>query len=72
MAGNVAGVDTGLLNGLAGGYLLNRVVYNLVYINNENLMVANLRSVWFVSGVGLVWTMFIAAGNAFRRAALVV
>jgi uncharacterized MAPEG superfamily protein len=35
VAGNIAGLDNGALNWLSGGYLLSRVVYNMVYITNS-------------------------------------
>ncbi len=66
VAGNVAGLEPTLLNGLAYGYLLTRVVYNLVYINNTTEPVATGRTVIFLSGVGCCFGLFITAGNKMR------
>lgn len=51
------------MNWLSGAYLASRVVYNLIYINNESAAAANARSVVFVGGVGIVMTLFVKAGN---------
>ena len=43
--GNVAKLDNGTLNALAGSYLATRVVYNLCYINGTSEAVGeSLRS----------------------------
>ncbi|MGG6496847.1 UNVERIFIED_CONTAM: MAPEG family protein, partial [Bacteroidetes bacterium 56_B9] len=34
VAGNIVRLDNWTLNVLSGGYLLSRVAYNLIYINN--------------------------------------
>lgn len=62
-AGNAAGLPASTLNTLSFSYLLSRVVYNLLYINNETDVAANARSVVFVGGVGLIMTIFVKAGN---------
>ena len=69
VAGNVAGLSNGTLNALSGGYLASRVVYNLVYINNESNAVANVRTGVFFSGIIMIMTLFVKAGNAVRLAA---
>lgn len=50
-------------------YIASRVVYNLVYINNTTLAVANVRSVVYISSSVLIFTLFVSAGNAMRRTA---
>jgi len=48
---------------------VSRAVYNLIYITNTSQAMANARSVVFVTGVGLCWTLFIKSGNALRERA---
>ncbi|EMF10590.1 uncharacterized protein SEPMUDRAFT_49896 [Sphaerulina musiva SO2202] len=66
VAGNMARLDNWTLNALTGGYLASRVAYNLLYINNTTDALANARSVSFLTGVGLIWTLFIKSGNVLR------
>jgi len=66
VAGNLAGLPAQTLNTLSGTYLASRALYNFIYITNTSGAVANLRSVVFVSGVGLCWTLFIKAGNVLK------
>ncbi|MCJ1285383.1 hypothetical protein MMC26_004723 [Xylographa opegraphella] len=70
VAGNVAGVDNWWLNALSGGYLVSRVVYNVIYINNESVALANTRTGVFLSGVGMCMTLFVMAGNRLRNTPL--
>ncbi|KAJ4415141.1 hypothetical protein N0V82_007511 [Gnomoniopsis sp. IMI 355080] len=67
VAANIAKVDNWTLNALSGGYLVSRVLYNLVYINNESESMANARSATFLSGIGMIFTLFIKSGNALRN-----
>jgi len=62
-AGNVAGIETSTLNWLSGGYLMSRVFYNILYVNNESAFAANTRSTVYSAGIGLIMTLFIKAGN---------
>ncbi|KPM40642.1 hypothetical protein AK830_g5902 [Neonectria ditissima] len=63
-AANVAGVDVRALNVLTMGYVATRVAYNVTYIwLQKNRRLARLRSVLWVSGIGLVVTLWIKAGN---------
>ncbi|KAL1306396.1 hypothetical protein AAFC00_005103 [Neodothiora populina] len=64
VAGNIAKLDNWTLNALAGGYLASRVAYNLIYITNETDAMANARTMAFLSGVGMIFTLFIKSGNA--------
>ncbi|KAM3417022.1 hypothetical protein BST61_g8605 [Cercospora zeina] len=67
VAGNVVGLDNSTMNALSGAYLLSRVAYNLIYINNTTNAMANARSVAFLSGIGIIFTLFIKAGNVLRE-----
>ncbi|KAJ4397800.1 hypothetical protein N0V93_002037 [Gnomoniopsis smithogilvyi] len=67
VAANIAKVDNWTLNALSGGYLASRVLYNLVYINNETDSMAGARSAAFLSGIGMIFTLFIKSGNALRN-----
>ena len=66
-AGNAAGLDHGYLNTLSGLYLASRVAYTLIYINNTSEGMARARTGAFLSGVGIIFTLFISAGNQLRR-----
>lgn len=66
VAGNLAGLDTTWLNTLSVGYVISRILYNLIYINNTTASLAATRSVTFVGGIGMIWTIFIMAGNKLR------
>lgn len=67
VAGNVAGLEPTLLNGLAYGYIASRVLYNVVYVNNTSQALAAGRSVIWMSGIGCCFGLFIFAGNKLRQ-----
>jgi uncharacterized MAPEG superfamily protein len=69
VAGNLAGLSTPTLNFLSGGYLATRALYNVIYINNNTQAAANTRSVVFVAGIGMIFTLFIKSGNALKSRA---
>ena len=54
------------LNTLTGAYLVSRIAYNVLYIGVTSEMLSNLRSVAFLVGVGINWTLFIKAGIALK------
>lgn len=66
VAGNIAGLNAGTLNYLSGGYLLSRMAYNIIYITNESAMAGNARTGVFVTGIGLIMTLFVKAGNKLQ------
>ncbi|MCJ1399154.1 hypothetical protein MMC11_002356 [Xylographa trunciseda] len=68
VAGNVAGIDHWWLNALSGGYIVSRVVYNVIYIENETAGAGTARTGVFLSGVGLCMALFVMAGNRLRDA----
>lgn len=70
VAANHAGVDNWTLNALSGAYVVSRAAYNLIYVNNETDALANARTASFLTGIGLIFTLFIKAGNAVRGQAL--
>lgn len=67
VAGNVAGLAPGTLNVLCGAYLFSRAVYNLVYINGDTAAMAATRTAIFTTGIGLICTIFVMAGNAVNK-----
>ncbi|TVY80324.1 hypothetical protein LSUE1_G004278 [Lachnellula suecica] len=69
VAANLAGLPAQTLNMLSGAYLVSRVAYNYLYMTNTSQSAATLRSVVFVSGVGLCWTMFIKSANILKDSA---
>jgi uncharacterized MAPEG superfamily protein len=69
VAGNVARIDGGWLNVLSVGYAVGRVVYNFICINGMTGALAVTRTLVFVSGVGMILTMFVMAGNQLRTLA---
>ncbi|GAA5969851.1 hypothetical protein JCM3765_004595 [Sporobolomyces pararoseus] len=69
VVGNLARLPVKYMNFFAGGYLLSRIIYNILYIRTTSAAWSNLRSVVYVAGVGLISTTFVRAGNAFNRLA---
>ena len=63
VAGNLARLDSKLLNGLSLGYVMSRLVYMWVYVHNETSSLANGRAAAFFSGIGMVFALFIKAGT---------
>ncbi|GAA5878183.1 hypothetical protein JCM16303_002874 [Sporobolomyces ruberrimus] len=71
VVGNLARLPASYMNLFSGGYLLSRILYNILYINTDSsAMLSNLRSVVFVGGVVSIATTFIKAGNVFNKFAL--
>lgn len=62
VAGNAAKLDPKLMNGLSITYLVSRLLYNYVYINNTTRRMALMRSAAFTSGLAIIFTIFIKAG----------
>lgn len=69
VAGNLAGLSSQTLNVLSGGYLASRVLFNLIYINGTTQTAASARSLTYLAGMGMVFTLFIKAGNALKNSA---
>ena len=66
VAGNLAGLSSSTLNGLSAGYVVSRVVYTAVYINNTNPKFSDLRSLLWLVGVGQCINLFVKAGKALQ------
>jgi uncharacterized MAPEG superfamily protein len=66
LAGNFAGLPVETLNTLSAGYLVTRVIYNFVYINNTTVAMASARTLVFLVGIGHIFALFIKSGNALR------
>ncbi|KAJ9136750.1 hypothetical protein NKR23_g9632 [Pleurostoma richardsiae] len=65
VAANAAGVLPATVNSLALAYLAVRVVYNFVYvILQDNRKFAPLRSLMWITSVGIMFALWIKAGNA--------
>jgi len=69
VAGNLAGIPTRALNFLSGGYVLSRLVYNFIYINNTTEHVAMMRTLVYFTGVAHIFALFIKSGNILRNSA---
>ncbi|KAK7432718.1 hypothetical protein QQZ08_000578 [Neonectria magnoliae] len=64
MAANITRVDIRTLNVLTLSYVATRVAYNVTYIwLQKNRRLSRLRSVCWISGIALVVTLWIKAGN---------
>jgi uncharacterized MAPEG superfamily protein len=64
VAANVAKVDAWWMNVLSLGYLGSRAAYNVLYVRGAG----GARTVVFLGGVGVIFTLFIQAGNKIRGA----
>ncbi|KAB5558533.1 hypothetical protein GE09DRAFT_116575 [Coniochaeta sp. 2T2.1] len=65
VAANVAGADVKSVNYLTLGYIASRVAYNYIYvIAQDNSRWAPLRTVVWTTGLGIIFTLFVKAGNA--------
>ncbi|GAA5973606.1 hypothetical protein JCM11641_007145 [Rhodosporidiobolus odoratus] len=67
VAGNIARLPVKTLNTIAASYVASRLLYSVLYANTTSAKYAALRSVTFLSSVGLTFTTFIKAGNALNR-----
>lgn len=67
VAGNLAGLSSSTLNVLSAGYVVSRVVYTVIYINNTNPKWSDLRSLLWLVGVTQCIMLYVKAGNALQR-----
>ena len=67
VAGNLAHLDPTWLNALSVGYVLSRMGYNLIYINNTTAALATTRTVVFIAGQSMLMTLFVMAGYQMRN-----
>lgn len=66
VAGNMAGLSKSLLNCLSVGYLVSRGLYSWLYVVGDTKKTALARTGVFFSGQGLIFALFILAGNKMR------
>ncbi|CAK3827527.1 hypothetical protein AC579_4558 [Lecanosticta acicola] len=70
VAGSAAKLDPAFLNSVTIGFLVSRVVYNWVYITGESTWKAKMRGATYMSGMGMLFAIFISAGNRLKQAVL--
>ncbi|CAO1623064.1 unnamed protein product [Parajaminaea phylloscopi] len=64
--GNYAKLPVKELNTLSAAYLLSRVLYNLSYIFITSEALATFRSIIFLSGIGIIFKLFISSAYALN------
>ena len=69
VAGSAAKLDPTFLNSIALGYLGLRVAYNWLYVTGESAGKAKMRALTYISGIGMLFSVFISAGNKLKGAA---
>ncbi|TKY90636.1 hypothetical protein EX895_000634 [Sporisorium graminicola] len=62
VAANVANVPNHQLNQLTAGYLASRALFNLLYVYVTDEATATLRTGSYLTGIGIIFTLFIKAG----------
>jgi uncharacterized MAPEG superfamily protein len=67
IAGNFAGLPAQTLNALSAGYILSRVLYNFIYINNTTAKMPTMRSLAWMIGTGLIITLYVKSGIAVKN-----
>ncbi|KAK4218046.1 hypothetical protein QBC37DRAFT_16385 [Rhypophila decipiens] len=69
VAANAAGVATPTLNKLALSYLISRGLFNYIYVFlQDNKKFAPVRTLVWMMGIGIIFGLYISAGNAFSQA----
>ncbi|KAK4236814.1 hypothetical protein C8A03DRAFT_45220 [Achaetomium macrosporum] len=64
VAGNAARLPAEQMNRLTLAYIVSRAVYNYVYIVlQDNRRMATVRSLVWVSGIGIIMSLFVLAGQ---------
>jgi uncharacterized MAPEG superfamily protein len=66
VAGNMAGLSKSVVNCLSVGYLISRGLYSWLYVVGDTKKMAIARTGVFFSGQGLIFALFIMAGNKMR------
>lgn len=62
----MTGVPIPVLNALSTSYVVSRIVYNSIYINNESAKVANFRSLVWAASMGISFSLYILAAKRHR------
>ncbi|ORY26134.1 hypothetical protein BCR39DRAFT_541913 [Naematelia encephala] len=70
IAGNYAKLSSKTLNTISAIYLISRVAYNVLYINNTSRSVGLARTASFFTGIIACFTVFVKAGNRVYDAVL--
>lgn len=63
LAGNLVGLSPASLNLFSLAYLVTRTMYVVAYVACETPGGVLVRSILSLSGQGLIWTIFVAAGK---------
>ncbi|KAH8804185.1 hypothetical protein DL96DRAFT_1686395 [Flagelloscypha sp. PMI_526] len=64
LAGNYAGLDVQFMNAATGLYLLSRIVYTAIYINQSTSVAATSRTLIWAVGIAASLTILIRSANA--------
>ncbi|KAL0480011.1 hypothetical protein AKO1_007311 [Acrasis kona] len=67
IAANYAKVPVGTINFLCFCYLISRAIYNVLYIKTTTLQYSYFRTITFLTGIIICFTLFIKAGNAINQ-----
>ncbi|GAA6011470.1 hypothetical protein JCM10207_002630 [Rhodosporidiobolus poonsookiae] len=67
VAGNFARLPTKFLNFVAASYLVSRAAFVLLYANTTSRKASAVRSLAYLTSVGLTITTFVKSGNALNR-----
>jgi uncharacterized MAPEG superfamily protein len=59
----MAGVSTTTLNALSTSYVVSRIIYNAIYINNDSAKLANFRSLVWAASMGISFSLYILAAK---------
>jgi len=59
----MAGVPPYTVNLLSTSFVVSRIIYNAIYINNETASAAGLRTLTWIVSFGISFTLFILAAR---------
>ncbi|CAG8621996.1 9476_t:CDS:2, partial [Funneliformis mosseae] len=60
---NMTGVPVSTVNFLSTSYVITRVIYNFIYMNNESASVAGLRTLTWGVSIGISFTLYFLAAR---------
>ncbi|GBB84421.1 hypothetical protein RclHR1_01100013 [Rhizophagus clarus] len=63
IAANITGVPTSTVNALSTSYIVSRIIYNSIYINNESTRLANFRTLVWAASMGISFSLYILAAR---------
>ncbi|PAV15180.1 zinc C3HC4 type (RING finger) [Pyrrhoderma noxium] len=67
LAGHQAGIDNETLNIASLGFIITRMLYNYVYINQKTMGVSWIRTGIFFTSLSFPMYLFVKAGNILRK-----